>query len=241
MAEGWSGKRNPIVPARRSMLLKELLEHLNSVGNVIKRLEEASTPELFDELADKLDTAFVTATNMAPARYRTGCQLHPWGPVDTEAPEGWGACATCNRNRRIGRPWVTAAESQPKHGYDMPSPPYTFKGLQDRLYLINDAVMALLLDSPDDEIDAIANALYGAFIVARELSRPKPESRCEKHRYTDTAPDPVTGGCVLCAVEARWAAAGTARVGVVPRPPRKVQRSLRRRYEYKPDDPPQEP
>ena len=128
--DGAAGKKNPVVPPRRGVQRRELQEKLVSVDNVMQRLEEASSPDLFDELADRLDEAFIIAADVAPTRHTTGCKRHPGGPVDPNAPAGWSACLLCNTNRRRTRPWAEAAVEQPKAVWTMPAPPYTFAGLR---------------------------------------------------------------------------------------------------------------
>lgn len=229
---GAAGKKNPVVPPRRGIQRQELQEKLVSVSNVMQRLEEASRPDLFDELADRLYEAFIIAADVAPTRHATGCPRHPQGPVDPQAPEGWSSCLICNTHRRRTRSWAEAAAEQPKTVWTMPAPPYTFAGLNDRLYSINDSMMNFRLDSTAEELNRIADSLYQAFIVARELSRPKSVLKCPQHPYIDTPPDSETGGCTMCAVDARRKAAGLADPGIALRRAKKPPISLKRRFQY---------
>lgn len=97
------------------------------------------------------------------------------------------------------------------------------------------------LDSTAEELNRIADALYQAFIVARELSRPKSVLKCPQHPYIDTPPDSETGGCTMCAVDERRKAAGLTEVTTLLRPQKKTRVTLKRRYQYIPEDTPAQP
>lgn len=189
------------VPTKRPFLLRELRSRLPSVDDRIKNLPGYGDPTEYDAIADSLYQVFTTARNLAPSRHSTNCAIHPNGAVDPESPMGWGQCLLCNSNRRIGDPRARQAVSNMPLQYEVPPPPYSHDLLLERMRQINDAVFELHYRSSDEEFALAADLMHGAFIIARELSRPRSSSRCPRHPGAPL--DPAAPGgprCLFCAV-----------------------------------------
>lgn len=119
------------VPARCPFLLRERRNKLPGVDDRMIYLDDPTDPTEYEDVADALWNVFLTARDLAPLRTRTGCGRHPQGPVDTEAPDGWGHCLLCNRHRRIGRPQAKAGQGSGGNLWAVPGPPYSHAGLMD--------------------------------------------------------------------------------------------------------------
>nr|WP_240981887.1 MULTISPECIES: hypothetical protein [unclassified Streptomyces] len=195
-----------------------------SVGDHVRAVPEQGDPTEYEVIADALYQAFVVARNLSPSRDSTNCRYHPKGPVDPEAPEGWGQCLLCNTHRRAGNAGARSGAPRALVQYDVPPPPYTHEGLINRLRSLNDAVFELHLRSSDEEFATTADLLHAAFVIARELSRPRSASGCTRHPGAPT--DPAAAGgprCLFCAADdlRRQRAAAPRRVP----PPAQVRRN----------------
>lgn len=170
-----------------------------TVTDAAANLDEFAHPLEWEELADRLHEAFRTAANLAPPKTATDCRHHPLGAVDPEAPEGWSRCLLCNDRRRRtlrGAPPAPApARRRGDLGYPVPPPPYDHSQLRDRLRRASDVLYQLDLASPDEHFMVMADVMHEAFCIARELSRPRNTSGCEKHPGGPKEPD---GACLLC-------------------------------------------
>ncbi|MFF6794320.1 hypothetical protein ACFY9C_35220 [Streptomyces filamentosus] len=204
------------VPTKRPPLLAELRAKLASAGDHVRAMPEHGDPTEYEAIADALYQAFVVARNLSPSRDSTNCSSHPRGPVDPEAPDGWGQCLLCNTHRRAGNAAARAGTPKALVQWEVPPPPYTQEALLDRMRLLNDAVFELHLRSSEQEFAKTADLLHGAFVIARELSRPRSASGCTRHPGAPT--DPAAAGgprCLFCvADDLRRQRSATA-----PRPP----------------------
>ncbi|MXM66754.1 hypothetical protein GR925_25815 [Streptomyces sp. HUCO-GS316] len=90
------------VPAGRVVGLKDLRNRMATANDLAYHLELTSATEDFAAVMDALNEAYWIAAALASATTRTGCTEHPQGPLDPEAPEGWGKCLLCNSRRRSG-------------------------------------------------------------------------------------------------------------------------------------------
>ncbi|MEW1699441.1 hypothetical protein [Streptomyces sp. NPDC091278] len=188
------------VPTKRPFLLNELRSRLPSVDDRFRALSGCGDPTEYDAIADSLYQVFLTARNLAPSRNSTDCSTHPNGPVDPESPQGWGQCLFCNSNRRAGNPRARQEVANTPLQYEVPPPPYTHEALLERMRQINDISFELSYRSPDDDFAIAADLVHGAFIIARELSRPRSSSRCSRHPGAPI--DPAAAGgprCLFCA------------------------------------------
>ncbi|MDT0379924.1 hypothetical protein RM572_14255 [Streptomyces sp. DSM 42041] len=214
-----SGRR---VPANRPFLLGELNRTVPGVDDRVRALGEDAGPAEYEDVADRLWSLFLVARELAPTRSRTGCDVHPDGPVDPLAPEGWTRCLLCNRNRRIGDPSVPGVETgrAPGQRYEAPRPPYTREALTEALRRVRELQLDLGPTSPNEEFARLAEAVHRAFVTARELSRPRTASGCARHPGAPVDPTAEeTGGaaCLFCrGEETRRARQGPP----VPRPRR---------------------
>ncbi|MER7048914.1 hypothetical protein [Streptomyces jumonjinensis] len=200
------------VPTKRPFLLKELRARLPSVDDRIRAIPGYGDPTEYDAIADSLYRVFTTARNLAPSRHTTNCSIHPNGPVDPQSPPGWGQCLFCNSNRRIGDPRARSAVLNTPRQYEIPPPPYSHEVLLERMRHINDVAFELHYRSPDEDFALAADLVHGAFIIARELSRPRSSSRCPRHPGAPL--DPAAPGgprCLFCAT-------AETRKGAVPPP-----------------------
>ncbi|MER6212720.1 hypothetical protein ACGFY6_19125 [Streptomyces sp. NPDC048387] len=234
--------RGYTVPTGRPYALKELQAGVGALGDRIKDLYDGAHPAEYDPVADALYIAFKTAAALAPAKSYTGCPEHPNGALDPEAPEGWGRCLICNDRRRLGRrlhggrPAAPAAPvEQRRLGYPVPEPPYTLDVLRRYLRGIDEQRFHLTLGSPDEDFVRLADDLHRAFIVARELSRPRNASGCSEHPGAPTDPDAPAGeGCIFCAGRKRRAQRPPQTPEMLPRIRRGERRQLQRRFERPP-------
>ncbi|MFJ9829598.1 hypothetical protein ACIRSU_35255 [Streptomyces sp. NPDC101160] len=200
------------VPTKRPLLLSELRSQLPSVDDRIRAFPGYGDPTEYEAIADSLYQVFITTRNLAPARHSTNCSIHPLGPVDPESPQGWGQCLFCNSNRRIGNPRARQEVANAALQYDVPPPPYTHETLLDRMRQINDVIFELHYRSPEEDFALAADLVHGAFIIARELSRPRSTSRCTRHPGAPVDPTAQGGPrCLLCVAAER-------RTGAVPPP-----------------------
>ncbi|WNI20335.1 hypothetical protein [Actinacidiphila sp. ITFR-21] len=90
------------VPAGRVVGLTDLRARMATANDLAFHLELTSDTADFKAVMDALHEAYWIAAALASANTRTGCREHPHGPVDPEAPEGWGTCLLCNGRRRAG-------------------------------------------------------------------------------------------------------------------------------------------
>ncbi|MCY0919251.1 MULTISPECIES: hypothetical protein [unclassified Streptomyces] len=237
------GSRGYSVPTGRPYALKELQATLGSLGDHMRELYDGAHPAEYDGVADALYIAFQTASGLAPAKSYTGCSEHPNGALDPEAPDGWGRCLICNDRRRLGlrgqggRPAgaAPAAGEQRRLGYPVPDPPYTHDALRAFLRTIEDRRFHLGLSSPPEEFVRMADDLHRAFIVARELSRPRNASGCSEHPGAPIDPDAPPGeACIFCAGRRRRAQRPAQTPEMLPRIRRGERRQLQRRFERPP-------
>ncbi|MFJ3517220.1 MULTISPECIES: hypothetical protein [unclassified Streptomyces] len=231
------------VPAGRPYALKELQANVGALGDRITDLYDGAHPAEYDPIADALYVAFQTAAALAPAKSYTGCSEHPNGALDPEAPDGWGRCLICNDRRRLGQriqggrtggPSGPAAE-QRRLGYPVPEGPFTLEVLRRFLRTIDEQRFHLTLGSPDQDFVRIADDLHRAFIVARELSRPRNASGCAEHPGAPIDPDAPPGeACIFCAGRKRRAQRSPQTPEMLPRIRRGERRQLQRRFERPP-------
>ncbi|MER5929847.1 hypothetical protein [Streptomyces sp. NPDC002054] len=228
------------VPTGRPYALKELQSNVGALGDQVKDLYEGAHPGEYEGIADALYAAFQTAASLAPAKSYTGCPEHPNGAIDPEAPDGWGRCLLCNDRRRLGQRsqggrTAAPAVEQRRLGYPVPPPPYTLQLLRTYLRAIEDRRFHLGLSSPDAEFVQIADDLHRAFIVARELSRPRNASGCAEHPGAPVDPDAPPGeACIFCAGRRRRAQRPPQTPEMLPRIRRGERRRLQRRFERPP-------
>ncbi|MEU6893084.1 hypothetical protein ABZ934_15030 [Streptomyces sp. NPDC046557] len=231
------------VPTGRPYALKELQATLGSLGDHARELYDGSHPAEYEGLADALYIAFQTAAQLAPARSYTGCPEHPNGALDPEAPEGWGRCLICNDRRRLGLrrnggrpgPATPVPGEQRRLGYPVPEPPYNHEVLRGYLRTIEDQRFHLGISSPAGDFVRIADDLHRAFIIARELSRPRNASGCSEHPGAPIDPDAPPGeACIFCAGRKRRAQRPPQAPEMLPRIRRGERRQLQRRFERPP-------
>ena len=205
------------VPTRRPFLLRELYDKLPSVDDRVRYLPDPADPTEYEAIADTLYELFQPARNLAQERHATGCDHHPKGPIDTEAPEGWSRCLLCNHHRRIGRPHVKAAAADPpRHLWSIPDPPYTHALLLTAMLRVNDIVSELNYRSAEDLFQQAADRIHEAFTIARELSRPRTFG-CPQHPgapIDPTAPDGPR--CLFCQARERRSRQGPPSVEIRP-------------------------
>lgn len=221
------------------MLLKELSRTVPGVGDQVRALGDGAAAVEYEGVADRLWNVLVVARELAPTRSRTGCDVHPDGPVDPLAPPGWTRCLLCNRNRRISDPSVPAVEAAPEGarpgaGYAAPSPPYTREALTEAMRLVNELAFELDYGSSDEKFALLAERVHRAFVIARELSRPRGDSGCSRHPGAPVDPTAdETGGpsCLFC----RGEELRRSRQG--PPVPRGRRPRPRRRIGYRPAPP----
>ncbi|WP_030193157.1 hypothetical protein [Streptomyces sp. NRRL S-87] len=234
------------VPTGRPYALKELQAALGALGDQARELYEGAHPAEYETIADALHAAFQTAAGLAPARSYTGCAEHPNGALDPEAPDGWGRCLICNDRRRLalarrhGRPGQRtgvpgagpAPDQQPRLGYPVPEGPYTLQALLTHLRTVEEQRFHLTISSPDEAFVRIADDVHRAFIVARELSRPRGASGCAEHPGAPVDPDAPPGeACIFCAGRKRRAQRASGTPEMLPRIRRGERRQLQRRFD----------
>ncbi|MEV5704780.1 hypothetical protein [Actinoallomurus sp. NPDC052274] len=79
--------------------LQELRSVMRTVNDLAFRLNVESPPGDFERIAGRTYTAFCIARELSRPIPRTGCSIHPQGPVDRNPPTGWGDCQLCNTIR----------------------------------------------------------------------------------------------------------------------------------------------
>ncbi|MEC3995058.1 hypothetical protein VSR01_16555 [Actinacidiphila sp. DG2A-62] len=104
------------VPAGRVVGLTDLRARMATANDLAYHLELTSDTDDFAEVMEALHEAYWIAAALASRASRTGCREHPHGPVDPEAPEGWGVCLLCNSRRRIGQVKAREIHGQPLTG-----------------------------------------------------------------------------------------------------------------------------
>ncbi|MGW5625727.1 hypothetical protein ACWEWP_34310 [Streptomyces olivaceus] len=217
-----------------SYALAELRSKHPGVDDQMLYLPDPADPTEYETVADQLWDLLLSARNLVPARSMTGCDLHPNGPVDTERPEGWGNCLLCNQHRRIGRPGVRAA-AKPAKAWAMPEPPFFHATLMATRKEISDAVQDLDYRSHEDAFQHVVDLVHAAFVIARELSRPR-ISGCQRHPGAPI--DPAADGgprCLFCVGDERRRRLGPPTVSVRPsRPVPQVRPRPHRYYGNKP-------
>ena len=192
------------MPVGRPYLLAEFRTKLAAVNTAVGGLYGDSHPAEFDATSDAVYLLFNIARNLAPARTYTGCERHPNGAIDPEAPQGWTRCLLCNEARRVGTnpaniPPVARTSSL---GFPVPDGPYTFEQLSLLLRQGNEQAFELSLRSEDADFVHFADTTHQAFIVARELARPRNSSGCERHPGAPTDPT-ADGACLFCVADRR--------------------------------------
>ncbi|MFR9675176.1 hypothetical protein [Streptomyces sp. TR06-5] len=201
-----SHRSSQAVPTKRPLLLKELSRAVPGVDDRVRELDEGAAPGEYEVIADGLWSVFLLTRELAPTRSRTGCDVHPDGPVDPLAPPGWTRCLLCNRNRRISDPASPSAEASAGpatagSGYAVPPPPYTRDALTEAVRRVTGLTLDLDYESPDAEFTALADRTHAAFVIARELSRPRAAATCPRHPGAPVDPTAEeTGGsaCLFC-------------------------------------------
>ena len=187
------------VPAGRPFLLGEFRTKLAAIETGVRGLYQEAHPAELEAVADETYLLFHTARSLAPVRTYTGCERHPNGAIDPEAPVGWTRCLLCNEARRRG----TATADIPSVartnglGYPVPDGPYTLDLLKEYLRRTSELSYELSLRSPDADFAELADAVHRTFIVARELSRPRNTSGCDIHPGAPTDPT-ADGACLFC-------------------------------------------
>lgn len=125
------------VPAGRIVGLNDLRARVATASDMVHHLDATSPAEEFQQAMEALHEAYWIAAALAGNNSRTECREHPQGPVDPEAPDGWGVCLLCNSRRRAGlaRPHpatgqnltgATSAVNRPRRSLEaarQPSPP----------------------------------------------------------------------------------------------------------------------
>lgn len=187
------------VPTGRPFLLGEFRTKLAAIDGSVRALYADSHPAELELVADELYLLFNIARNLAPARTYTGCDRHPNGAIDPEAPQGWTRCLLCNDARRRGTVSgeLPAASRANALGYPIPVAPYSFELLQQFVRLTSEQAYSLSLRSTDAEFSLLADTVHQSFIVARELSRPRNTSGCDVHPGAPTDPT-ADGACLFC-------------------------------------------
>jgi hypothetical protein len=104
------------VPAGRVVGLADLRARMATANDLAYHLELTSDTEDFAKVMEALHEAYWIAAALASRSSRTGCREHPHGPVDPEAPDGWGVCLLCNSRRRIGQAKAREIHGQPLTG-----------------------------------------------------------------------------------------------------------------------------
>lgn len=205
------------VPTKRPFLLRELRSRFPSADDRVRAISDYGDPTEYDAIADSLYRVFVTTRNLAPPRTFTNCSRHPNGPVDPQPPQGWGSCLLCNGRRRVGHPQALPGSPPNANQFEVPPPPYTHEALLARMRDINEVVFELHYRSSDEEFARAADLVHGAFIIARELSRPRSSSRCSRHPGAPLDPTAAGGPrCLFCVAE-------DARASRAPAPPVEIR------------------
>lgn len=79
--------------------LQQLRSAMRTINDLAFRLNVESPREDFDRIAGNTYTAFCIARELSRPVPRTGCSIHPQGPIDPAPPAGWGVCQLCNTIR----------------------------------------------------------------------------------------------------------------------------------------------
>ncbi|WP_394427243.1 hypothetical protein [Streptomyces sp. SGAir0957] len=214
--------------------MRELYNKLPSVDDRVCNLPDPADPTEYEDVADALWDLFLTARNLVLPRNLSGCERHPGGPRDTEAPAGWGTCLICNTHRRINRPGVKTTGEIKATLWAVPDPPYSHATLMATRTSLNEAAQELEYRSPYAAFDRVADLVHSAFIIARELSRPRTQG-CRLHPGAPI--DPAAAGgprCMFCVARERRAASGPPRVAVRPGRPDPHEQLLRRLRQSRP-------
>ncbi|MGW1767342.1 hypothetical protein ACWCQL_25175 [Streptomyces sp. NPDC002073] len=233
------GSRGYSVPTGRPFQLKELHGKIGSLGDQVKELYEGAHPAEYEPVADALYAAFQTAAGLAPVKSYTGCPEHPNGALDPESPDGWGRCLICNDRRRRGLrrqggrgAGPAPADQQRRLGYPVPDPPYSVEQLRACVAKVQEQAFHLGVGSPGDAFVDVADDLHRAFIVARELSRPRNASGCAEHPGAPIDPDAPPGeACIFCAGRKKRAQRPPQTPEMLPRIRRGERRQLGRRFD----------
>ena len=193
------------VPTGRPFLLGELRTKLAAIEGSVRALYADAHPAELETVADETYLLFTIARNLAPAKTYTGCDRHPNGAIDPEAPEGWTRCLLCNEARRRGTTaaGVPGPASRTSNlGYPVPEGPYSFELLKQLLRRTTEVAYGLSLRSSDAEFTELADTVHQSFIVARELSRPRNTSGCDIHPGAPTDPT-ADNACLFCTADRR--------------------------------------
>jgi hypothetical protein len=192
------------VPTGRPFLLGEFRTKLAAIETTVRGLYEDAHPSEVEVVADETYLLFHTARNLAPARTYTGCERHPNGAIDPEAPIGWTRCLLCNEARRRGTATVDIPGIARTNGlgYPVPDGPYTLELLKSHLRRTSELSYDLSLRSSDSDFSELADSVHRTFIVARELSRPRNTSGCDLHPGAPTDPA-ADGACLFCVADRR--------------------------------------
>jgi len=192
------------VPTGRPFLLGEFRTKLAAIESSVRGLYQEAHPAELEVVADETYLLFQTARSLAPPRTYTGCERHPNGAIDPEAPLGWTRCLLCNEARRRGTATadIPAAARTNGLGYPVPDGPYTFDLLKEYLRRLSELSYDVSLRSGDADFAELADAVHRAFIVARELSRPRNTSGCDIHPGAPTDPT-ADGACLFCTADRR--------------------------------------
>ncbi|MFJ9461061.1 hypothetical protein ACIRST_39080 [Kitasatospora sp. NPDC101447] len=91
------------LPAGRVVGLADLRTKMATANDLAYHAALTSDPAEFQAVMEALHEAYWIAAALASRCTRTGCAEHPHGPVDPEAPDGWGQCLLCNSRRCSGR------------------------------------------------------------------------------------------------------------------------------------------
>lgn len=94
-----------------------------------------------------------------------------------------------------------------------PGVPKALRDLNDAVAKASNTVFELHIESPPEAFDQAADELFAAFNVARDLSRPRSATGCNRHPQGPKEPDPPDGwgDCLLCNTYRRRAARGPYR------------------------------
>lgn len=192
------------MPTGRPFLLGEFRTKLAAIETAARSLYEDAHPAEIEVVADESYLLFQIARNLAPARTYTGCDRHPNGAIDPEAPVGWTRCLLCNESRRRGMATVDIPGVARTNGlgYPVPDGPYTFDMLKVFLRRTSELSYEVSLRSSDADFSELADSVHRTYIVARELSRPRNTSGCDIHPGAPTDPA-ADGACLFCVADHR--------------------------------------
>ncbi|MGG8407726.1 hypothetical protein ACM614_14440, partial [Streptomyces sp. 12297] len=124
------------------------------------------------------------------------------------------------------------ADQQRRLGYPVPDPPYSVEQLRACVAKVQEQAFHLGVGSPGDAFVDVADDLHRAFIVARELSRPRNASGCAEHPGAPIDPDAPPGeACIFCAGRKKRAQRPPQTPEMLPRIRRGERRQLGRRFD----------